>query len=208
MSDAAREWDERYSERDQHWSGEPNGALVAETAAMTPGTALDVGCGEGADAIWLADRGWEVTGLDISAVAIGRAERAAASAGVTVEWITGDLATELPEGRSFDLVTLHYPALAKDAAEGFVQALLDATATGGTLLVVGHDFAGSEHGRHHAEERGFDPEDYVQPPDVAARLGDGWTVEVHESRPRELPEGSPGPDVPDLVLRARRSVDR
>ena len=74
----AVEWDARYSERDgAMWSGRPNGRLVAEVAQLTPGRALDVGCGEGADAIWLARRGWTVTAIDVSDVAVRRAREAA-----------------------------------------------------------------------------------------------------------------------------------
>ncbi len=73
----AAEWDARYGERDRAmWSGRPNGRLAAEVADLTPGRALDVGCGEGADAIWLARRGWTVTAIDISDVAVGRAREA------------------------------------------------------------------------------------------------------------------------------------
>src|SRR5258705_2397341 len=73
----AAEWDARYSERDgTMWSGRPNGRLVAEADGLTPGRALDVGCGEGADAIWLARRGWTVTAIDISHVAVSPAREA------------------------------------------------------------------------------------------------------------------------------------
>jgi 2-polyprenyl-3-methyl-5-hydroxy-6-metoxy-1,4-benzoquinol methylase len=82
----AAEWDARYSERDgARWSGRPNGRLLAEVASLTPGRALDVGCGEGADAIWLARRGWTVTAIDISEVAVTRAREAAERAGAAVE---------------------------------------------------------------------------------------------------------------------------
>src|SRR3954470_6989189 len=86
------EWDARYGERDgAMWSGRPNGRLVAEVADLAPGRALDVGCGEGADAIWLAQRGWTVTAIDVSAVAVDRARAAADAAGATVEWVCGDV---------------------------------------------------------------------------------------------------------------------
>src|SRR5271165_4450548 len=89
-AEQAAEWDTRYSERDgAMWSGRPNGRLVAEVADLTPGRALDVGCGEGADAIWLAQRGWTVAAIDISDVALRRAREAAELAGATVEWIRG-----------------------------------------------------------------------------------------------------------------------
>lgn len=204
ISDAAAEWNERYSEREQRWSGEPNGALVAEVAGLSAGSALDVGCGEGADAIWLARQGWLVTGLDISTVAIERAQRAAGEADVAATWVVGDLSTAVSDGQRFDLVAMSYPALPTSSADRSVAALLGAVGSGGTLLVVGHDMLGSEHGRRHAEERGFDPADYVQPRDVAERLGDGWEIQVDEVRRRETPPGFEGPDIDDLVLRAHR----
>src|SRR6185437_160370 len=116
----AHEWDAKYSEQDALWSGRPNGRLVAEVAGLTPGSALDVGCGEGADAIWLARNGWTVTAIDISQVALGRAREAADVAGANVEWICGDaLQVVLPTG-SFDLLSMQYPALPKAAGEGAV----------------------------------------------------------------------------------------
>src|SRR4051812_25376983 len=85
------EWDARYGEPgDALWSGRPNGRLVAELADLAPGRALDVGCGEGADAIWLAQRGWTVTAIDVSDVAVGRARANAERLGVGVDWIVGD----------------------------------------------------------------------------------------------------------------------
>src|SRR6266700_3947631 len=94
----AAEWNARYSESNGAvWSGRTNGRLVAEVADLDPGRAFDVGCGEGADAIWLAQRGWTVTAIDISDVAIGRAREAAELAGATIEWVCGDaLQTPFP----------------------------------------------------------------------------------------------------------------
>src|SRR4051794_28983233 len=92
----AAEWDARYREGDGAiWSGRPNGRLVAEVADLSPGRALDGGCGEGADAIWLAQQGWTVTAIDVSEVAVGRARKAAEQTGATVEWVCGD-ALETP----------------------------------------------------------------------------------------------------------------
>ena len=200
MSDVG-DWDARYAEKDRWWSGEVNATLVAETEALPAGRALDVGCGEGADAIWLASRGWVVEGFDISQVALDRAAAAAAEAGVEVTWRGVDILESPPPAGAFDLVTVHYPALPKTPGDDAVRALVSAVAPGGTLLVVGHDF--SAHGGHHG---GFDAADFVQPPDVAAHLegDDGWTIEVLETRPRTPPPGFQGPDVPDVVLRARR----
>src|SRR5690348_35362 len=115
------------------WSGRPNGRLVAEVVAVNSGRALDVGCGEGADAIWLARRGWTVTAIDVSDVAVSRAREVADREGVAVEWIGGDaLRTSFPS-RSFDLVSLQYPALPKATGDAAVRALLDAVRPGGIL---------------------------------------------------------------------------
>jgi SAM-dependent methyltransferase len=198
----ADEWDARYSEGEgSMWSGRPNGRLVAEVADLTPGRALDVGCGEGADAIWLARRGWKVTAIDISDVAVGRAREAAELAGVSVEWVRGDaLHTALP-ARSFDLVSMQYPALPKSAGEAAMQMLLDTVRPGGLLLAVYHDLD-DEH-REHMKSRGIDPSDYVGADDLGRLLGDDFTVELRAIEPRvDPPPGTP--HIADFVLRARR----
>jgi SAM-dependent methyltransferase len=198
----ASEWDARYRERDgAMWSGRPNGRLVAEVAGLSPGRALDVGCGEGGDATWLAQRGWTVTAIDVSDVAVSRAREAAERAGVTVEWVTGDvLETPFP-AQSFDLVSLQYPALPKAAGDAAVRTLLDTVRRDGLLLAVYHDLD-DEH-REHMKSKGTDPADYVGDDDLARLLGDDFTVELHTVEPRI----DPPPDTPhigDVVLRARR----
>src|SRR5215213_10656781 len=93
-----QEWNERYAGSNQIWSGQPNQALVTEVFELPPGRALDVGCGEGADAVWLARRGWDVTGLDVSGVALDRARLHARDAGVVVRWVRAGLVEAgLPE---------------------------------------------------------------------------------------------------------------
>ncbi|MGH9059239.1 MAG: class I SAM-dependent methyltransferase [Acidimicrobiales bacterium] len=198
----AAEWDARYREREgTMWSGQPNGRLVVEVADLSPGRALDVGCGEGGDAIWLAGSGWTVTAIDISDVALGRAREAAERAGAPVEWVAGDV-LEVPfPARSFDLVSLQYPALPKAAGEGAMRALLDIVRPGGLVLAVYHDLD-DEH-REHMKARGVDPADYVGADDLLRLLGDDFTVELHAVEPRIDPP--PGvPHVADVVLRARR----
>jgi SAM-dependent methyltransferase len=197
----AAEWDARYREREAMWSGRPNGRLVAEVAELAPGKALDVGCGEGADAIWLARRGWTVVAIDISDVAVVRARSVADLADVTVEWICGDaLQTPLPS-RTFDLVSMQYPALPKAAGETPVRALLDTVRPGGLLLAVYHDLD-DEH-REHMKSRGIDPADYVGADDLPVLLGGDFTVELHAVEPRvDPPPGTP--HLADVVLRARR----
>jgi SAM-dependent methyltransferase len=197
----AGEWDARYSEREgAMWSGRPNGRLVVEVVDLAPGRALDVGCGEGADAIWLARRGWTVTAIDISDVAISRARFAAEQDGVEVEWVCGDAQLTPFPARSFDLVSMQYPALPKAAGETAVRALLDAVRPGGLLLVY-HDLDDAH--REHMKSRGFDPADYVGVDDLARLLGEDFTIELRAVEPRV----DPPPDTPhiaDVVLRARR----
>jgi SAM-dependent methyltransferase len=195
-----RDWDELYTAEEQVWSGDPNGALVAEAGGLAPGRALDVGCGEGADAVWLALRGWDVTAVDVSRVALDRAAAAAEEAGASVRWLhAGLLDVAVPDG-GFDLVSAQYPALLRTPGADAERALLAAVAPGGTLLVVHHADVDPEHAR----ARGFDPDDYVAPADVAALLGDGWLVEVDERRPRHVRGGRGAHHADDLVLRARR----
>jgi SAM-dependent methyltransferase len=183
------------------WSGRPNGRLLAEVAGLTPGRALDVGCGEGADAIWLARSGWTVTAIDVSDVAVRRAREVAELAGAAVDWVCGDaLLTPLP-GRSFDLLSMQYPALPKAAGEPAVRTLLDTVRPGGLLLAVYHDLD-DEH-REHMKSRGVDPADYVGADDLGRLLGDDFTVELHAVEPRiDPPPGTP--HIADVVLRARR----
>ncbi len=195
------EWDTRYSEGERLWSGRPNGALVVEVADLPPGRVLDVGCGEGADAVWLAGRGWRVTALEVSGVALARAAGHARDAGVAIDWVHAGLAeAALPPG-SFDLVSAQYPALQRTPDAAAERALLAAVAPGGLLLLVHH--AGMDTQPVH--EGGFDPADYVWPAMIAALLDDDWQVEVDEQRPRIVPEGGAGAHhVDDVVLRARR----
>jgi SAM-dependent methyltransferase len=194
-------WDERYADRHQLWSGQPNGALVAEVAGLPPGRVLDVGCGEGADAVWLARGGWEVTALEVSGVALERAKAHAREAGVTIRWVHAELEQAEFDAAPFDLVSAQYPALLRTSDARAERALLAAVAPGGRLLLVHH--AGGESQPVHAGH--FDPADYVWPGMVAALLEEDWTIERYEQRPRVAPESGAGArPVDDVVLRARR----
>ncbi|MGD7005032.1 class I SAM-dependent methyltransferase [Kocuria palustris] len=201
----AAAWDAIYSPDERRWSGQPNQALVAEVAGLEPGTALDVGCGEGADTVWLAQQGWQVTGLDISGVALEHARAAAEAAGVQAEWIHSGLDdVELPED-GFDLVSVFYPALPSQPEGVSLIALLGAVAPGGTLLFVGHADIDPEEAR----ARGFDPEDYLSIDDLEAALqrSSRWEIAVRERRPRHVEGGAGGGHTHDEILKAVRSAD-
>ncbi len=201
------DWDHRYS-GEQVWSGRPNGTLVHELDGVTPGRALDVGAGEGGDALWLAEQGWSVTANDISSVALARVSAEAARRGQTIACLQADAnAPDAFERAAFDLVTAQYAAIPRTPDGRGVRNLLDAVAPGGTLLVVSHDLEPMRapiDTREHS--RLFDPDASVRVEDVAAALADddSWTIETHEKRPRPPGAASASHHVDDVVLRARR----
>ena len=206
VGDAAAFWDERYGSRERMWSGRPNQPLVDLVGHLAPGRALDLGCGEGADCVWLASRGWTVTGVDVSATAVGRAAEHAAERGVPdgrITWIRADLASWEPEA-TFDLVSacfLHSPIDFPRSA--VLRRAAGAVARGGHLLVVSHAEAPPwASGHDHAEHRFPIPEDDLA--DLA--LDGGWTVLVNEVGEREgrSPDGEPA-TLRDVVTLARRA---
>ena len=197
-------WDARYAERHAFWSGRPNAHLVSVATDLTPGDALDVGCGEGADAVWLAGREWRVTGVDISTVALGRAAAAAETAGVAdrVTWQQADLLAYEPPAASFDLVSSQFIHLPKELREALVAKLAAAVRPGGSLLVVGHHASDlrTTIGRPNLPELFFDAEE------IAAALDpDAWDVVTAAAPERETldPDGDPV-TIRDAVLHAVR----
>jgi SAM-dependent methyltransferase len=140
MSTLEAWWESFYAEGRRSWSGRPNVSLVAEAGDLPPGRALDIGCGQGGDAIWLAQRGWTVTGVDVSETALAVAASHAQDAGVAeaITWERCDVGASLPEG-PFDLVTSSYLHSPVEIPRGAIlQAAAAAVAPGGTLLVIGH----------------------------------------------------------------------
>ncbi|WP_019631763.1 class I SAM-dependent methyltransferase [Actinomadura atramentaria] len=192
-------WDERYGSRDQLFSGNPNGVLVTEAADLPPGRALDLGCGEGGDALWLARRGWRVTGVDISEVALRRAAASAADVADRTAWTRADLTAEPPPAGPFDLVTAQYFPLPVRPDHAALRRLLAAVAPGGTLLFVGHDLADVP-----SRVDGVDPRSFYQPAQIAELLDADWHVLVNETRPRTAPAPPGTHHANDTILRAHR----
>ncbi len=191
-------FDKEYWE--EHWRRDgagspPNPHLVREVGELVPGTALDAGCGEGAEAIWLASRGWQVTAADISSAVLARAaERGTPE---RLRWVEADLSTWDP-GTRFDLVTTHYAHPAMPQLE-FYDRVAEWVAPGGTLLIVGHlhTHGGHGHGHHPPAEAS------ATAAAITTRLDEAdWEVVTAEEGQRILP----GRDVPldDVVVRATR----
>lgn len=194
----AAEWDERYRSADRLWTAQVNPALAREAAELAPGRALDVGSGEGADARWLADRGWTVVAVDISQVALDRA--AEIDSRETITWHRVDLTVDdLPDvGGGFDLVALHYFPVDIER-EDVIARLVDALAPGGTLLVVAHDAEG-------IRAHGHDPDAHFQPKDVAERFADRLDVQILATVERGRPAGGVTGQrhMDDVVLKATK----
>ena len=198
-------WDERYRSAQRVWSGQPNPQLVAEVAGVKPGRALDVGCGEGADAIWLATNGWDVVAADISGVAIARGEEhardTAPAAAERIEWRRADLISQPPESDTYDLVTAQFMQLPAQPRARLFTSLAAAVRAGGTLLVVGH----------HPSDLGSGvprppmPEVFYTADDIAQLLDKHWNIEAQQARPRPAttPDGAEV-TIHDAVLVATR----
>ena len=204
-------YDELYRSAPAVWSGRPNRQLVVEAGGLPPGTALDAGCGEGADALWLAERGWQVTAVDFSAVALERGAARAREEGLDdrVEWVQADLSTWTPGEGRFGLVTAHYLHSRGPERTALLRRLAAAVAPGGTLLVVGHLVDSAVHaGPDHAH--GHDPELFYTAEDVAAVLDhEAWdeiTTGIRDRAPEAVARTAN--TAPDTVLVARRSGAR
>lgn len=194
------DWDARYRTSDLVWAERPNRWVEREAADLAPARALDLACGEGRNAVWLAGRGWEVRAVDWSEVAIGKARQLAAHFDVTVEWIVADLMSYEPEPQAYDLVLLSYlqvPAADRAAIWPLAAA---AVAPGGTFLLVGHDRSNLEHGWGGPSS----PSVLYSPADVLPVL-DGFEIELAEvvQRPVELDDGSVTHAL-DALVRGRR----
>jgi len=133
------DWDARYAGDELLWSAEPNRFLVEEVSDLPPGRVLDVACGEGRNAIWLASRGWRATGVDFSEVGLAKADRLSRRSGVDVDWVGADLMEWAPDSEAFDLVIIFYLQLPADRRRKVYRNMAAGLAPGGTILVVGHD---------------------------------------------------------------------
>jgi len=202
-----QDWDQRYAVDELVWRAEPNRFLVTEVAGLSPGRVLDVACGEGRNAIWLAEQGWYATGVDFSAVALDKARKLAGGRGVgdRVQWLEADLRSAdwvPPTGASgFDLVIVFYLQVAPELRRRVLRACATAVAPGGTLLVVAHDL-------DNLSEGFGGPQDVAvlyRASDVTDDLaGTGLTVERAEQVRRPVETDGRTVDALDLLVRASR----
>lgn len=207
----SRVWDARYDSAQLVWGAEPNRWVVREAAHLSPGRALDLAAGEGRNSIWLAARGWQVTAVDFSAVALERAGRlAAAQPGDIADRLTlvhADVLEFHPDPGGYDLVLIAYLHLPAEQRRAVLRLAADALAPGARLLVVGHDTSNLTDGVGGPQ----DPRVLFTPQDVLADLA-GHTLttvcaeRVH--RPVAGPHGTTVDAIDALVLLARPTPNR
>lgn len=196
-------WENRYRESEKIWSGAPNPQLVAEASGLQPGKALDAGCGEGADAIWLAERGWQVTAVDFAQAALdkGEVESGRLGLGERISWVRQDLEDWQPP-QDFDLVSAQFFHLEPSSRDAALRHLAASIVTGGTLLVVGHHRQDLK--THTGHER--NAEVLFNPGDIEAVLDrDKWQIAVSEARERVVQDAEGKPfTYTDTVVRVTR----
>jgi SAM-dependent methyltransferase len=193
------QWDERYRADELIWKVEPNRFLVEEVAGLVPGRALDLACGEGRNALWLAERGWQVTAVDFSAVGLEKARRLASERDLQLLLVEADVLEWAPPAASFDLVIvmyLHLPATARGRA---LQVAASGLAPGATLLIVGHDSTNLLEGVGGPQ----DPAVLFSPQDIVGDL-DGLEIVRAGRAARPVATDGGNVDAIDTIVRATR----
>jgi SAM-dependent methyltransferase len=193
------DWNRRYAGVDSLWSAKPNRFLVGEVEGLEPGRALDLACGEGQNAVWLASLGWEVTAVDYADVAVAKGIERAARAGVAVDFQVHDLLDYVPGARAFDLVLILYLHMSSEGRRLVLERAADAVAPGGTLVLIGHDLLNLTEGVGGPS----DPDLLFTPDDVVAELP-GLELEKAERLLRDV-DGHDRPAV-DALVRAVRAA--
>ncbi len=197
---SAAEWDRRYSGPDLQWGSGPNARFADEAAGLVAGRALDLGAGEGRNAIWLAEHGWDVTAVDFSAVALDRAATLADERGATITTVVAALDDYVPEAGAYDLVALVYLQVPNPPFGDIVRRAADAVAPGGTFLLVNHDASNLAHGFGGPQNPALLTDLEV----VTANLGD-LAVERAEVVERVVTDAAGEHVALDAFVRARRA---
>ncbi len=195
------DWNRKYEGRELLWTEAPSRFLVSEAGGLSPGRALDLACGEGRNAVWLADRGWDVTGLDFSEVAIRKARRLAGERGLPAIFEVCDLLSWTSEEATYDLVVVCYLQLPEPERKSVLGKAASALRPGGTLLVVAHHLANLTEGFGGPSRA----EVLATEQDVAADVP-ALSVVRADRVTRPAPEGESRPASIDLLVRALRPV--
>jgi SAM-dependent methyltransferase len=170
------DWDARYREKELIWTADPNRFLVECVTGLPPGDALDVACGEGRNAVWLAEQGWRVTATDWSTVALDKGRALARARGVTVDFVEADLVSWEPAAESTDLAAVVYLHIPNPGRERVWRVAADALRPGGRLIVIGHDSTNLSGGYGGPQDPGV----LYTAAEVVAALPDGFTAERAE----------------------------
>jgi SAM-dependent methyltransferase len=195
------EWNERYGTDELVWRAEPNQFLVEEVERLTPGRALDLACGEGRNAVWLASQGWRVVGMDFSSAGLAKGRRMADERGVEVTWVEADAVSWIPPRSGFDLVVLMYLQLPYDQRRAALGHAAAALAPRGVLLVVGHDATNPTEGFGGPQ----DPAVLYSAEDIVGDL-DGLRIERAERVERQVDTPSGAAVALDALVRAVRDA--
>jgi SAM-dependent methyltransferase len=175
-------WDDRYRGADLVWSAGPNQFVEQYCRDLTVGRAIDLGAGEGRNALWLAERGWDATAVDYSSVAIDKARQIADRRGVAITAEIADLTTYVPAKDAYDLVVIAYFHLVADQLAPILRRAAEAVAPGGKLVLVGHDRSNIESGYGGPQH----PAVLSTPDEVVAAIGDVLTIEIAEVAERHV----------------------
>ena len=191
------DWDKRYNEKKLIWSAGPNQFVVSEVEGMAPGRALDVACGEGRNALWLAEQGWDVTALDYSPVAIQKGEARSREVATKIDWRVADATTDI-EG-TYDLILYLYLHLSREQTTASLALATRALAPGGTLLIIGHDIRNIEEGIGGPQDASI----LFGPRDFEAMLAD-LHIEKAETITRDVAKDGTVHHALDVLVRAKK----
>ena len=200
----AQQWNERYAGEEPFFTADPGRFLGQEVAGMRPGRALDLGCGEGRNSLWLAERGWHVTGVDFSDVGLAKARRLAATRGIPadrLDLVLADLTGYHPEPDAFDLVLLMFVHPQPVERRRLLGAAAQALVPVGTLLVVGYDATHVAEGNRRGPR---DPAILFTPEELVAEVSPPLVVERAERLRVPVTSEEGETFAVDAIVRARR----
>jgi SAM-dependent methyltransferase len=195
----SEEWDRRYADTEFLWTAEPNRFVVQELSNLRPGRALDLACGEGRNAVWLARRGWQVTAVDFSTIGLDKARQLAEQRGATVDFVLADLLDYEPQRDAYHLVLVVYLQISPDERAAVLLKGCSALAPGGVILVIGHDVSNLSDGIGGPR----DPTLLYTPAAIAAELP-GLSIQRAECVRRPVEADGQTHDAIDTLVRASR----